>query len=414
MKVYNCKEIAEKWNLTPRQVQSMCKAGKIIGAQKQGRDWIIPENATKPIDKRTKNGKQCIENGFYLPMPKKTPFLDMTDLYNCPGKADECAEKLNDNPEAKLLFEAEIAYSRGQIEKVYEYAKYFLESNSGFYSNIAGGMLLAHCAMWTGDIYLWNKAKRHMCNAPCKNDRDRDIIALSLAAINSSIRDVADFPDWFARGNFELLPADALQAARVFYVKYLMVSAQELAKGTIQLDGVYGLGLTRTLPYLLEPMISQAMADKSIMAELYLRLLIAIAYDNIGDKERTIKHIDKAIEIALPDMLLGTLAEHRRQLGGILDERLELVSPEALKKLKELHKNLSDGWHKLHNTILKRTVSTSLTMREREVARLAAFGLSDKEIAFRLNIAVSSVKSIIAMAKNKTGAIKRTDLGNYI
>ena len=82
----------------------MCKEGKIIGARKQGRDWIIPENAQKPIDRRTKTGKDCINNGFYLPMPKKTPFLDMSNLYNTPGKAEECAEKLKDNPEAINYF----------------------------------------------------------------------------------------------------------------------------------------------------------------------------------------------------------------------------------------------------------------------------------------------------------------------
>ena len=193
-----------------------------------------------------------------------------------------------------------------------------------------------------------------------------------------------------------------------------MISAQALAKGEIQLDGVSGLGLMRTLPYLMEPMISQAIADKTIMVELYLRLLIAIAYNNIGEKNRAIEHIDKAINIALPDMLLGALAEHRGQLGYLLDERLELVNPKALKKLKELHKILSDGWHKLHNNILEKNVFSSFTTREREIARLAAFGLSDKEISARLNIAISSVKSIISTVKNKTGAKKRSDLGLYV
>ena len=275
-------------------------------------------------------------------------------------------------------------------------------------------MLLAHTAMWSGDIYLWNEAKKYICNAPCNNESDTEILALSLAAINSSIRDIADFPDWFFRGDFEILPADAHPAARVFYMKYLMIYAQELAVGNIYLKDVTGLGLMRTIPYLAEPMISQAIVDKTIMTELYLRLLVAIAYHNIGDKERAIKHIDKAISIALPDKLYGTLAEHRRQLDFLLDERLELVSIEALKEVRKAYKKLSEGWHKLHNAILERNVLGTLTTREREVARLVAFGLSDKDISQRINIQLSSVKSIVSMVKNKTGAKKRSDLSSYI
>ena len=410
----NVKQIAEQWGLTERQVQSLCRNGLIIGAEKFGRDWVIPYNAVKPLDKRTIEGKKIKEGVPYLPMPRKSPFLDMTNLYHTCGKAQECSNVLSNIPEAKLLFEAEIAYSRGDIEKVYEYAKYFLNSHSGTYAMIAGGMLLAHCAMWKGDTYLWHKAKMHICEIQCKDDFDRDILSLSLAAIDSSLRNMADFPLWFCRGSFELLPVDALPAARVFYIKYLMILAQEIAKGEHKIDDISGFGLIRMLPYLIEPMISQAMADKTIMVELYLRLLVAIAYNNIGDKKNAIIHIDKAISIALPDMLLGTLAEHRSQLDFLLDERLELVSPEALKKLKQLHKMLSDGWHKLHNNVLEKSLFSTFTIREREVTRLAAFGLSDKEIAARVNIAVSSVKSIIATVKNKTGAKKRSELGLYI
>jgi hypothetical protein len=45
------KEIAERWNVSTRQVQLLCNAGKIDGAVKFGTTWAIPEDAVKP--KRT-------------------------------------------------------------------------------------------------------------------------------------------------------------------------------------------------------------------------------------------------------------------------------------------------------------------------------------------------------------------------
>lgn len=44
----NAIEAAEKGNVTERQVQSLCKAGKIDGAVKFGTTWAIPEDAAKP------------------------------------------------------------------------------------------------------------------------------------------------------------------------------------------------------------------------------------------------------------------------------------------------------------------------------------------------------------------------------
>ena len=51
------KETAEKWNINPRIVQTMCNDGRIANAMKFGKAWAIPENATKPMDKRVTNGK---------------------------------------------------------------------------------------------------------------------------------------------------------------------------------------------------------------------------------------------------------------------------------------------------------------------------------------------------------------------
>ena len=150
-------EIAKKWGLSERGVQSLCAQGKIEGASRFGRSWMIPKNTKKPLDGRTKSGKA--HSNEDMPLPRKTPFLYMSDLYHTPGTADSVGESLAYNHEAQVLFEAEVAYSRGDIDKVYESANYLLGKHSGFYAVLSAGMLLAMCAIWKGDIEMWRRAK---------------------------------------------------------------------------------------------------------------------------------------------------------------------------------------------------------------------------------------------------------------
>lgn len=44
-------EAAEKWGISPRQVQILCKENRIAGATRLSRIWIIPEHTTKPTSR---------------------------------------------------------------------------------------------------------------------------------------------------------------------------------------------------------------------------------------------------------------------------------------------------------------------------------------------------------------------------
>ena len=70
-------EVAKIWGLSERGVQALCAQGKIEGATRFGRSWMIPKNAKKPIDGRTKSGKAHVNED--MPLPRKTPFLYMSD-----------------------------------------------------------------------------------------------------------------------------------------------------------------------------------------------------------------------------------------------------------------------------------------------------------------------------------------------
>ena len=344
-----------------------------------------------------------------MPMPRKSPFLDMTNLYNEAGKAAECAEMLVNNPEAHALFEAQIAYRRGEIDKVYDHARYFLSARSGFYAILGGGMLLAQCAIWRGDMRLWQEAKRHIFQAPCETASDREIVSLALAIIDSSIYDNNDFPAWFRIGNFEVLPADSQPAAKIFYIKYLYMTAYAIASKELVIEGVQGLALMRLLPYTIEPFISQAVTDKTVIPQIFLRMSCAVAYYNSGQKERAIAHIDKAIALALPDGLYGILTEYVRHFDGLLEERIAMVSESACVAVSELSRIYRIGWAKLSGQVRNKYIATNLTPREHEIAKLSVFGFSVKEISAMIHTSESTVKQAIARIINKTGVLDKSE-----
>jgi len=394
-------EASKKWGLSQRQVQHLCTLGSVDGAVKFGRAWMIPMNAKKPVDGRTKQARSKYDAN--MPLPRKTPFLYMTDLYHTPGTADKVGESLAYNHEAQVLFEAEVAYSRGEIDKVYDIANYLLHKHSGFYAVLSAGMLLAMCAVWKGDINMWRKAKVHIAEAPAKNDDDRDVMQLAISAVDIMVYNVESFPEWFKKGRFEPIHKDAYPAAKVYYAKYLYALGYAVAMGLVKVDGTQGLYIMSVISFSVEPMISWARANNTIMAEIYLRLTCAAIYHNCGNDEDAIYHIDKAIKLALPDKFYGVLAEYCRALDTLMERQLSLIDEDAWKEVKKLYKIYNEGWSKLSGAVRGKKILTTLSDKEREVAKLAAFGMGNQEIADHLHLSLSVVKQAVRIVSEKSG-----------
>ena len=394
-------EASERWGISQRQVQHLCTLGSVEGAVKFGRAWMIPRATKKPVDGRTKAARS--EHEADMPLPRKTPFLYMTDLYHTPGTADEVGASLFYNHEAQVLFEAEVAYSRGEIDKVYDIANYLLHKHSGFYAVLSAGMLLAQCAIWKGDIHMWRKAKIHIAEAPAKGNLDRDAMQLAISAVDIMIYNVENFPEWFKKGSFEPLHKDAYPAAKVYYAKYLYAFGYAVAMGLHKVEGTQGLYIMSVISYAVEPMISWARANNTIMSEIYLRLTCAAIYHNCGKEADAIDHIDKAIELALPDKFYGVLAEYCRALDTLMEKRLSLIDEDAWKEVKKLYKIYNEGWSKLSGAVRGKTILTTLSNKEREVAKLAAFGMGNQEIADHLHLSLSVVKQAVRIVSEKSG-----------
>lgn len=62
MEYLSIKQTSEKWGITVRRIQVLCKEGRIPGATKIGSYWAVPADAEKPNDQRIKNEKYIKKN----------------------------------------------------------------------------------------------------------------------------------------------------------------------------------------------------------------------------------------------------------------------------------------------------------------------------------------------------------------
>lgn len=57
MEYMSITQAAEKWGITPRRIQVLCKEERVPGAIRIGYVWAIPADAEKPKDARVRSGK---------------------------------------------------------------------------------------------------------------------------------------------------------------------------------------------------------------------------------------------------------------------------------------------------------------------------------------------------------------------
>lgn len=51
-------EMSEKWGITSRRISVLCAEGRIEGAIKKGKTWLMPSDTKKPADSRFKKNQK--------------------------------------------------------------------------------------------------------------------------------------------------------------------------------------------------------------------------------------------------------------------------------------------------------------------------------------------------------------------
>ena len=97
-----------------------------------------------------------------------------------------------------------------------------------------------------------------------------------------------------------------------------------------------------------------------------------------------------------------------------MEERLVLKDNDALKIVNQLYATYNVNWAKLSGMVRNRYIAKTLITHEKEIAKLATFGLTNQEIAEKLNVSLSFVKQAIRSITSKGGIDARNEIASIL
>ena len=138
---------------------------------------------------------------------KKCPLLLMSDFYHIAGKADDLLELYEEDTEMKKLLLAQILYFRGEVEKSSSLLNNIYEGALDFDAKVGLEMMRALCALHQGDIAAWQDVKQQMKAMLDHCADQREQLLFWTASIDSMIDHATAFPQWFKKGELNILPS---------------------------------------------------------------------------------------------------------------------------------------------------------------------------------------------------------------
>lgn len=386
-------QAAEKWHANLRVVQRHCVNGRVPGAKKPGREWLIPADAEKPLDPRSKRG---VEDGSVGGAARELPPATIVPALHIHGGDLDGAYLMCQTVEERELLNANMALFRGDATMAKTLAVGLYRSTAQTRIKLGSGLVVALSAMCLGDAYLWKKIVGELSHLSVSEglQMEKEYV---LSAIIAGLHGKKGYPQWLETGSYTALAPELFPAARWVYVSLLYTNWKEVE-----------------LLAAAEPLIAECRREHSDLCEIYLRLLAASAYRDLGDDGRARRHIDEAIALAKPLGFMEPFIEYRRGLMELLDSRLTQMWREALPPVKKQMPVFFEHWTKVYNAVWGEPIAVGLTPREYEASALAARGMTTEEIAWRMGITKSSVKKYLNTAYNKLSVEQKAKLSTLV
>ncbi len=391
-------QVAIRLGVTPRAIQKWAAAGKLPGAIKHGKSWLIPINA---VVSEVVEIKEHHPDGTEDTYPMQS-FRTSMPLLNSPypvGKALEYIEAMSD-PDTRNIAMGEYYFFSGQSEKAVNAVAEYQDSHDPAL-RFSANLLATFANLAGGHTHLTRFAMNNLkaqVQMGFRTDAPPKIHAFGIfTATTASVLLHLPIP--------EIPPLEE-------YMRYLpeglKLYACYILAHKAYLEGDY----SRTL----------ASADMGIamspevypIAFVYCHIIAAIALMNMKRPKEAMARLEKAWAIAEPDNLLEPFGEHHGLMQGMIEIFFKEKYPELHKQIDKITYAFSAGWRKVHNPDTKHEVADNLSTLEFTIAMLYSRDWTAAEIGEHLGLSERTVYNRIDSIYSKLGIFDKTQLNQYM
>lgn len=261
---------------------------------------------------------------------------------------------------------------------------------------ICAELVLARIAILRGDADGYFTAVKNIQSYERETARPHvsRMVDLALAALSLILGSTDNVARWFCdmKSIRQALYAPAIPYAQTLYSRLLL-----LEKRYSEFLGISG------------EMMETAKSMHCLMPQIYQGKYLAAVKLMDGNKWEAMAYLEQALALALPDQIYLPFAQQMDSLDVLLKSAGRAVlDEESLNAIVTLSGRQEKGVNLIKKAIQR--AKSPLTPRETEIARLARGRLSAKEIADKLYISETTVRTILRSVYSKLDIHSKTEL----
>ena len=385
MKFETAAQTAERLGVNIRTIQKWAKNGNLKGAEKCGRDWMIPADAVFGQSVAHVDGE--------------TEFMPFSIAYFENGKGLEYTKTIKNETERKIAL-GEYYYHKGECEKAVEILEEFLDCEIADY-RMTALVICTFSYMAMGHSHLAKMA----VNSIGKNLEELKEIYSSKEAEAKEVF-TSSLVSTLLHFSFYRIPS--LEN----HVGFLEDGAKLLALYTVAYQAYLNKDYSRA--YGIAEASLLISPQKFPIAYIHINIIAAICLVNLSETEEAKRHLKTAWKLAFEDRFYQPFAEHHTVLHGLLENYLKKEFPEDYGKIIEIAKNYGKSWRKVHNELMQKTVADNLTTTEFIVATLYYRNWRIKEIAVHMHLSEKTIKNYLQIVYQKLGINDKKGLKEFM